>query len=153
MPDCSYHSPIGDLKLTHESGRLCALDLMPQEDVSLLPAAPDWLAKPLSAYFSGENLNPDLPCAAPARQSAFQSRLWDLLRRIPPGQTLSYSAAARELDSSPRGVGAGCRSNPLPLVIPCHRIIAKNGQLCGYIGRNGLDLKRWLLDHEAKYSA
>lgn len=84
--------------------------------------------------------------------SPFQQRVWQALRRIPVGDTLTYGALAARLGSSARAVGSACRSNRLPLVIPCHRVVAKAG-LGGFMGQtrgSGLALKQWLLAHERR---
>lgn len=81
----------------------------------------------------------------------FQRRVWSALRRIPAGTTLSYGELAALLGSSARAVGGACRANPISLVIPCHRVVARNG-LGGFMGvtsGRSLDIKRWLLAHEA----
>lgn len=80
----------------------------------------------------------------------FQQRVWQALQRIPCGVTQSYGALALQLKSSPRAVAAACRANPIPLLIPCHRVVASNG-LGGYMGATvgeALELKMWLLRHE-----
>jgi methylated-DNA-[protein]-cysteine S-methyltransferase len=76
--------------------------------------------------------------------------VWQRLREIPAGRTLSYGVLARELGTSARAVGGACRANPVPLAIPCHRVVAATG-LGGYSGARGgdwLEKKRWLLRHE-----
>jgi methylated-DNA-[protein]-cysteine S-methyltransferase len=81
----------------------------------------------------------------------FRQRVWQLLSRIPPGQTRTYGDVARELGSSARAVGQAVGDNPIPIVIPCHRVIAADGSLGGFNhSRSGysLDIKRWLLFHE-----
>jgi methylated-DNA-[protein]-cysteine S-methyltransferase len=81
----------------------------------------------------------------------FRQRVWQLLSRIPSGQTRTYGDLARELGSSARAVGQAVGDNPIPIVIPCHRVIAADGGLGGFNhSRSGysLDIKRWLLGHE-----
>lgn len=80
--------------------------------------------------------------------TAFQQRVWQQLQRIPFGQTWSYLDVARELGSpgSARAVGGACGRNPIPVILPCHRVVAAGGRLGGYTG--GLDRKIWLLQHE-----
>ncbi|MBF0218753.1 MAG: methylated-DNA--[protein]-cysteine S-methyltransferase [Gammaproteobacteria bacterium] len=88
---------------------------------------------------------PVLPQGTP-----FQQRVWQAIAAIAVGQTRPYGELAKVLQSSPRAVAAACAANPLPLIIPCHRVVAKNG-LGGFIGqRDGkaVALKRWLLQHE-----
>ena len=80
----------------------------------------------------------------------FQRRVWDAMRRIPAGETRSYGWLARQLGSSPRAIGGACRVNPIPLIIPCHRIVAAQG-LGGFMGVTtgpGIQLKQLLLSHE-----
>ncbi len=80
----------------------------------------------------------------------FQQRVWRQMSKIPPGQVQTYGELATSLHTSARAVGNACRANPIPLIIPCHRVVAKHS-LGGYAGRtNGrlLDMKQWLLEHE-----
>ena len=81
--------------------------------------------------------------------SAFQQKVWLAIYAIPLGQTLTYSELAAQLQSGPRAVANACGANRLPLLIPCHRVVAKNG-LGGFMrgDKNGLSIKRWLLSHE-----
>jgi len=81
--------------------------------------------------------------------SAFQQKVWLAILAIPLGQTRSYSELAAQLNSGPRAVANACGANRLPLLIPCHRVVAKNG-LGGFMrgDKNGLSIKRWLLAHE-----
>ena len=82
----------------------------------------------------------------------FQRRVWQALREIPAGQTLTYGQLAERLGTGARAVGNACRANPCPLVVPCHRVVASNG-LGGFAGeRTGrkLAVKRWLLEHEGR---
>jgi len=83
--------------------------------------------------------------------TAFQMEVWDLVCHIPYGHTLSYSEIARELGSTKkvRAVGMANGKNPIPIIIPCHRVIGTNGALTGYAG--GIERKRWLLDLEKEF--
>ena len=80
--------------------------------------------------------------------TAFQRKVWTALRRVPAGQTISYGALAERVGSpgAARAVGAANRTNPIPIIIPCHRVIGSDGSLTGYAG--GLHRKQWLLRHE-----
>ncbi len=82
------------------------------------------------------------------RGTAFQIHVWQELRKIPPGETISYQELARRLGNpkAARAVGQACGANPIPLIVPCHRVIAANGSLGGF--SSGLPRKRWLLEHE-----
>ena len=101
----------------------------------------------LDAYFAGELVRFDLPLELDGTD--FQQRCWLALRSIPYGQTVSYGEQARRLGLGPdsaRAVGAANGQNPLPIVLPCHRVIGANGSLTGFGG--GLHVKRFLLEHE-----
>jgi methylated-DNA-[protein]-cysteine S-methyltransferase len=78
--------------------------------------------------------------------------VWEAMQRIPAGATRTYGELAKELGSSPRAVGGACGANPIPLVVPCHRVIAAGGAIGGFMGERGegfeLAIKRWLLGHE-----
>jgi len=98
----------------------------------------------LTAYFAKKLTAFDLPVGAPGTE--FQKRVWKRLCAIKPGTTTTYGALAKELASGPRAVGTANGSNPIAIVVPCHRVIGSNGDLTGYGG--GLHRKRWLLQHE-----
>ena len=103
----------------------------------------------LEAYFSGELTQFELPLAA--QGSEFDLRVWAELRRIPYGATLSYGELANRVGDplAARAVGAANGRNPLPIVVPCHRVIGANGSLTGFGG--GLATKKFLLEHEQRY--
>ena len=99
----------------------------------------------LDAYFDGELTEFDLPLA-PAG-SAYQKRVWQALRGIPYGETRSYQQIAAAVGGSARSVGQANGRNPIPLIIPCHRVVARS-HLGGYSGGDGLATKQWLLGLE-----
>ena len=101
----------------------------------------------LEQYFAGERDKFDL--ALDLRGTAFQKSVWDALLTIPYGETCSYGEIARQVGrpDRARAVGAANGSNPVAIIVPCHRVIGSDGSLTGYGG--GLERKRWLLDHEA----
>jgi AraC family transcriptional regulator of adaptative response/methylated-DNA-[protein]-cysteine methyltransferase len=105
----------------------------------------------LADYFEGSCLQFKTPLARLG--SRFQSALWDALLAIPPGQTRSYADLARAIGrpEAVRAAGRANGANPFAIVVPCHRVIAADGALCGYGG--GLARKRWLLDHERRWAA
>lgn len=80
--------------------------------------------------------------------SDFQKQVWSMISSIPYGTVATYADIARHLGTHPRAVAGACARNPLPLFIPCHRVIASDGQLRGYSGGEGVPTKRWLLAHE-----
>ncbi len=100
-------------------------------------------------YFAGERTHFDLPLAA--NGSTFQERVWAALRAIPFGTTQSYGAVARTLQSSPRAVGRANATNPICLIVPCHRVVGADGSLTGFAF--GERIKRRLLSHEASVAA
>ena len=100
----------------------------------------------LAEYFAGERTSFDLPTAVAG--TAFQRQVWDLIARIPYGETTTYGQLARELGDPTlaRQVGNAVAHNPLSVIVPCHRVVGKDGSLTGYAG--GLSRKRFLLDLE-----
>jgi methylated-DNA-[protein]-cysteine S-methyltransferase len=103
----------------------------------------------LKAYFVDPRTRFDLPLAPGGTQH--QQRVWRALQRIAPGTPRTYGELARTLKSAPRAVGGACRANPIPIIIPCHRVVAANGP-GGFMGATrgrAMDIKRWLLEHEA----
>lgn len=149
MPQLSLHTHIGDITVSEDDGCIVALDWgwgRDQSETPLLLRARDQLL----AYLDGEPVSFDLPLA-PAG-SAYRRRVWDALGRIPAGATRSYLQIAREAGGSPRSVGGANAANPIPILIPCHRVVATNG-IGGYSGGEGLVTKRLLLDLEARASA
>jgi len=113
------------------------------------PPAP--ARRALQAYFDGE-LDAVAGLETAKAGTEFQRLVWAGLRRIPAGETLSYGGLAARLGrpSAARAVGLANGANPLPIVVPCHRVIGANNALTGF--GSGLPRKRWLLDHEARYA-
>lgn len=118
--------------------------------------APDWredgrpfepVLEQLGEYFAGDRMRFDVRLAP--RGTAFQQRVWEALLEIPYGETETYGELARRVGSpgAARAVGLANGSNPIALIVPCHRVIGANGTLTGYGG--GMEHKRWLLDLEA----
>ena len=103
----------------------------------------------IEAYLADAAFCFNLPLAP--RGSAFQLRVWDVIKAIPAGSTLTYGEVARRIRSAPRAVGQACGANWFPLVVPCHRVLAAGG-IGGFARHDGggfhLDVKRWLLRHE-----
>jgi methylated-DNA-[protein]-cysteine S-methyltransferase len=146
-------SPVGKLLLvTDEEG---LLEIAFAEGRTTPIVNPSWtcggalLREPvrqLDAFFAGELRDFDLQLKP--RGTGFQQRVWSLLREIPFGETISYGELARRAGNpaASRAVGLANGSNPISIVIPCHRVIGSNGKLTGYGG--GLPNKRWLIDFE-----
>ena len=113
-------------------------------------ADPDLLQKMrawLGEYGRGHFRPVDFPLAPEG--TVFQKRLWQQVRQIAPGHTITYGHLAQVLRSAPRAVGQGVGANPLPLVIPCHRVVAARG-LWWFSALGGVDTKRWLLSWEKR---
>ena len=147
MPQLSLHTPLGEVTISEDGGAIVALDWgrgRDQEATPLLREACDQLQD----YFDGKRMSFNLPLAPEG--SAFQKRVWAALCAIPPGETRSYADIARTIGSAPRAVGGANGANPIPLFIPCHRVIAADGSLGGYSGGDGPATKRYLLDHESR---
>ncbi|WP_300616586.1 methylated-DNA--[protein]-cysteine S-methyltransferase [Dokdonella sp.] len=104
----------------------------------------------LEAYFAGDLKAFDLALAADG--TPFRHKVWDELLRIPYGETISYGELARRIrqPSASRAVGLANGANPLPIVVPCHRVIGSSGKLTGFGG--GLPTKQWLLEHERRHA-
>lgn len=103
----------------------------------------------LRAYLADPAFPFDLPLETPGTR--FRQRVWQAIASIPKGEVRTYGELARALSSGPRAVGQACGDNPVPIVVPCHRVVAASGALGGFAhNRNGmmLDIKRWLLNHE-----
>lgn len=141
MSQLSLHSPVGDLTISEDGGAIVAIDwgwVDEQAETPLLVEA----RHQLHAYFDGAAAGFDLPLA-PAG-TPYQRRVWGALCEIPPGCTRSYADIARMVGGSPRAVGGANGRNPIPIVIPCHRVVATAG-IGGYSGGDGLPTKRFLL--------
>jgi len=148
------NSPIGELLLVGD-GTLITQLLMRNQKYYDSESQQDWqrddgifrvAREQLESYFAGELRTFDLPLAPTG--TAFQRKVWQALRDIPFGQTESYGALARRINSpkASRAVGLANGHNPISIIIPCHRVIGANGSLTGYGG--GIERKRWLLEHE-----
>ncbi|MBY0336283.1 MAG: methylated-DNA--[protein]-cysteine S-methyltransferase [Acetobacteraceae bacterium] len=149
MPQLSLHTPLGEVTLSEEDGAIVALDWGRGRDqlpTPLLRAA----REQLQDYFDGRRMLFDLPLAPLG--TPYQKRVWAALARIPAGETRSYLDIAREVASVPRAVGQANGRNPIPIIIPCHRVVAHGGALGGYSGGDGAPTKRYLLDHEARFA-
>lgn len=143
-------SPFGRLGI-HAREALTSIDFVSSRIPLQPPRTP--LARKvcaqLKAYFIDPRTRFDLPLVPGGTE--FQQRAWHALRRIPSGKARTYGELARTLKSAPRAVGGACRANPIPIVVPCHRVVAAKGP-GGFMGATrgrAMDIKRWLLEHEA----
>ncbi len=150
MNTCSFmHTPIGELTVVESDGALVGIHFGRTGAGTALVEPRSQVHRQLQEYFSGTRRAFDLPLAP--RGTAFQLSVWNALQDIAYGQTRSYADIARIIGrpSAVRAVGAANGANPIPIVIPCHRVIGSSGSLTGFGG--GLEMKRRLLDFEAGY--
>jgi methylated-DNA-[protein]-cysteine S-methyltransferase len=147
-------SPIGDLSLVSDGESLSGLFMSDHKGGPRLESGWqhgetrfDALCAQLTAYFAGDLREFDVPLAP--HGTDFQMKVWQELRRIPFGETISYGELARRIGqpTASRAVGAANGQNPISIIVPCHRVIGANGTLTGYGG--GIERKKWLLEHEA----
>lgn len=142
-------SPIGKLTLTADDTGLTGLEFLDSEDIISDPIPENLKAAvtQLQEYFDKKRAEFELTLAPSGTQ--FQFMVWEELRKIPFGSTISYSELAGRL-GNPKVIRAAASANgknPLPIIIPCHRVVGSDGSLTGFSG--GLDRKKWLLDHES----
>ena len=145
MPQLTYNAPIGPLAIAEEDGFIVSVDWgwpAQESETPLLCEA----RQQLEAYFERRLTQFDLPLAPMG--TPFQRRVWDAIRAIPYGQVSTYGQLALALGSGPRAVGTALGRNPLPILIPCHRVLAAHGGMGGYSGGDGIDTKRALLSLE-----
>ncbi len=136
------NSPVGPLTLFADSGAIVAVEWGRAGDAEPSALLEEALRQ-LDAYFDGKLKSFDLPLH-PAG-SAFQRAVWGQLRRIPYGRTPTYGDIADALMSAPRTVGGACGKNPIPIIVPCHRVVGKGGRLGGFSAFAGLETKIALL--------
>jgi methylated-DNA-[protein]-cysteine S-methyltransferase len=143
-------TPFGILGIRCDDTELTGIDFLapgtkPQAPLSAFARK---ICEQLSAYFADPAFTFDLPFSFGGTEH--QRKVWQAMRAIPRGQVRTYGDIARQLHSSPLAVGQACGANPIPIVVPCHRIVGKSG-IGGFANhREGrwLDIKRWLLAHE-----
>ena len=155
MTKAALSSPIGPIVIESDGDRLLSLrilaegiavpaELGPPPGGSLLADA----AVQIAAYFARTLDDFDIPLAPAATPRGQELR--EAMIAIPIGETLSYGAFARIAGSAPRAIGQACARNPLPLIVPCHRVVGSGGTIGHYSGANGVATKMWLLDHEKR---
>lgn len=138
----TVETPLGWVTLVASGDALTGLrwGRSERDDASALP---DEAAAQLASYFTGGRRSFDLPVAPVG--TVHDRAVWQAMRDIPPGGTRSYGDVARTVGSSPRAVGGACGRNPLPIVVPCHRIVRAGGALGDYSAPGGRQTKRFLL--------
>lgn len=141
-------TPLGDLMVVASDAMVLAVAFVDAQDVRAdkANAIVNKALSQLAEYFAHQRKAFDLPLGA--KGTEFRQQVWQQLCEVPYGQTASYSDIATAIgrDKAVRAVGAANGANPIAIVVPCHRVIGKNGTLTGYAG--GLDRKQWLLNFE-----
>ena len=142
-------APFGELGIAWRGRCVVGVDLSPAPEAAVTASAlPLWLSDELAAYFADPQHR--FRCELEPAGTAFQHRVWSRIAAIGPGRTRTYGALAAEVGSAARAVGNACRANPVPLVVPCHRVVGARG-LGGFAGDTSgrlMAVKRWLLRHE-----
>ena len=149
-----FMTPIGRILLHASNSQIFGIELVFNHQYTDYESVSNALAQDaiyqLNAYFLDAQYELSLPLAK--QGTVFQRKVRQYLQMIPLGETRTYSELADQLGSSARAVANACRTNPYAIIIPCHRVVAKTG-LGGYYGQtdgNEIDVKQWLLDHEAR---
>lgn len=141
-----FPSPIGNIRISIENDTIINVDTLVKEKPTSTATE---VTQQLQTYF--QNPAHIFTLKTKPHGTPFQQRVWQALTSIPSGATLTYGELAKQLNSSPRAVGQACRRNPIPIIIPCHRVVgAKN--MGGYAGKTTgevADIKKWLLTHES----
>lgn len=147
-------SPIGRIEVTSDGTAVTSLSIerdghlpweeFPERSTRVLDKA----AKQLGEYFAGKRKNFDVPVALSGTD--FQKAVWQQLNELPFGGVISYGELGHATGRSTAGraVGGAVGANPVPIIVPCHRVLASNSRITGYSGGNGIPTKIWLLDHE-----
>lgn len=153
MFDAIISTPIGHLGLQCDAAKLITLQFLDDQIIPLpftsLPPKIKGLVSRIEAFFSFPQSLIDLPYVL--QGTSFQRRVWQALCKIPLGKTCTYGELADKLNTSARAIGMACRTNPLPIVIPCHRVVSASGLggYCGHTEGGKLAVKQWLLAHES----
>ena len=146
-------TPIGEILVAGDADAIHEIHFAPatpHDDWTRNDSALKYATVQLRSYFAGKRRDFDFPLAMHGTE--FQLSVWNALRHIPYGDVTTYGALAQTIGrpSAVRAVGAANGANPIPIVVPCHRVIGSTGALTGFGG--GIPVKRWLLDHEARIS-
>lgn len=141
----TLNSPLGPITVRESGGAIISVSFASTREQRETPVVAAAKAQ-LDAYFYCGLKKFELPLA-PAG-SDFNRRVWELLETIPYGRTLTYGEVAKRVGGDARAVGGACGANPIPIIIPCHRILGQGGTMVGYSGGNGPETKRFLLQLE-----
>ena len=150
MASLSINTPVGHLSLIEDQDALVAVEwgaVANSDDSTLLLET----KTQLNAYFDGRLTEFDLPLSPSG--TAFQQQVWAEMRKIPYGKLRTYGDLAVAIGGSPRPVGGACGRNPIPIILPCHRVVGNDGEMAGYSGGRGVLTKQQLLRLEGVKSA
>ncbi|OGT22251.1 MAG: hypothetical protein A3C55_01075 [Gammaproteobacteria bacterium RIFCSPHIGHO2_02_FULL_42_13] len=141
-------TPLSNIGFITYNDKLQTVQFVSQKPIAPKTTFDKHVARQLTQYFKCAAMQFDLPLQLIG--TPFQKRVWRALQQIKPGETSTYGELAKRLKTSPRAIGNACRANPITLVIPCHRVLAKHHD-GGYSGQTTgklMNMKRWLLDYE-----
>lgn len=144
MPRLSFATPTGPFTVTEDDGAIIRAEWGEggTDETPLLFEA----RRQIEDYFAGSRDRFDLPLRIAG--SGFQHAVCDAMLAIPLGETRTYGEIGRDLGQPAQAVGQACGHNPIPLIVPCHRVMGAGGRLTGFSGRGGVETKVWLLRHE-----
>ena len=138
----SLMTPVGTLSIFEDDGKIVVVEWGQAPKGVETPLLKEAKSQ-LSAYFSAKLHHFDLPLDPMGTDH--QKKVWQVMAEIPFGQTKTYGDIASEIGSAPRAVGGACGKNPIPIIIPCHRVVGANGKLTGFSGGEGVETKIQLL--------
>ena len=144
-------TPLGKLAVRFQNGTITTAEWLLEYSLAnqINYKKGDLISKALNYYFDTAKILDKLKLCP--NGTPFQLKVWARLKTIPVGETITYGELAQELNTSSRAIGQACRTNPLVLFIPCHRVVSKTG-LGGYMGvEKKLSIKSWLLEHESRH--
>jgi len=148
---CIINSPLGYTKIVGDNDGITQVTILNTEEkvTDIIPSVLEDCVIQLNEYFEGSRKQFDLKLNPQGTE--FQKKVWELLKKIPSGKTLSYLQLSKQLGDikAIRAVANANGKNPIWIIIPCHRVIGTNGKLTGYAG--GLHRKQWLINHESEY--
>jgi len=154
-------SPVGYLGVQMEGNKLSGLEFLGKrphtQSSKISENNADGVSTEIRQALDGYFADPHSikPPVTVINGTDFQKRVWQILSSIKPGKTRTYGDIARQVNSSPRAVGNACRRNPVPIFIPCHRVVSASGRggFMGHTSGEPLEIKEWLLTHEQKSAA
>ena len=145
-----YRTPFAVLGVRVAADKLTGIEFLPRDEATLAPS--DDFTRQICAQIEAYVHDADFQFSLPLEQigTTHQMKVWQALCRIPRGHATTYGALAVQLNSSPRAIGQACGANPIPLIIPCHRVVAKNGAggFMHHASGAPLAIKDWQLRHE-----